>query len=170
MGYLIYRLTLRPGASPHLAPMWLYVAVAHAPDADIFLGILLNDPLGYHRTGISHSVGSTVLFAVLGGLWGMARGRRLALQYGVLCFCLYASHILLDFSGHQRQLPLLWPLDTQLYTTPYGFLPTFSRSQTPSNTAFLSSLLTPWNLAVMAIETLFLLPAIWLVKAWQKRR
>lgn len=64
-GYLIYRLTVRPGDTDRWPPLWAYIVIANFPDIDIVFGLLHNTPFQYHRASIANSLGITLGFALL---------------------------------------------------------------------------------------------------------
>jgi hypothetical protein len=78
---------------------------------------------------------------------------------------LYGTHVLLDFFGSGREVPILWPLDARTYINPFGMIPGLVKSNA-SNVHFLASLMHIWNGAVVLIECAIFLPGIYLVERW----
>jgi membrane-bound metal-dependent hydrolase YbcI (DUF457 family) len=114
VGWVTEALTI-PRASQPLARLWpaglplACAVVAFAPDLDIVLGV--------HR-GASHSVagvvGAGVAGAALAAVAGWPRVRT-----AVACGLALASHIALDWLGHDSSVPIgipaLWPLSDHYF-------------------------------------------------------
>ena len=101
----------RPSAAaPIVTPLVLAcAALALAPDLDILLAS--------HRT-YTHSIAAAALAALAGG--AMARALRLpGLATGLTCGLAVASHIALDWLGHDGTPPIglmaLWPLSASFF-------------------------------------------------------
>ncbi len=168
MGYLIYRLTVRRGEEQRWPPALAYMAAANAPDMDVILGVLLDDPMRYHHDTVGNSLGCALIFALICRLCAISHQRAVRWKHGFLFFGLYVSHVLLDFLGQERALPLLWPLDTTRYLTPSGIFPGLSWTEV-SSLGFLISLFTLENLMVLGFEILLMLPRLVLTEVWHKR-
>ena len=99
-----------PAAAPIVTPLVLAcAALALAPDLDLLLAS--------HRT-YTHSIAAAALAAVAGG--AMARALRLpGLATGLTCGLAVASHIALDWLGHDTSTPrglmALWPVSSAYY-------------------------------------------------------
>ena len=97
-------------AAPIVTPLVLAcAALALAPDLDILLAS--------HRT-YTHSIAAAALAALAGG--AMARALRLpGLATGLTCGLAVASHIALDWLGHDGTPPIglmaLWPLSASFF-------------------------------------------------------
>lgn len=168
-GYLIYRLTVRPGDTDRWPPLWAYIVIANFPDIDIVFGLLHNTPFQYHRASIANSLGITLGFALLAWCCACIFSKGSPWRHSWLFAALYGVHVLLDFFGAGRAVPLLWPLDTRAYSNPLGFMPGLIKSDA-SNTQFLVSLLHVWNGVVVLIECAIFLPVIYGVERWRRRR
>ncbi|ETW97792.1 MAG: hypothetical protein ETSY1_21315 [Candidatus Entotheonella factor] len=168
-GYLIYRLTVRQDETDRWPPLWAYIAMANFPDIDIVFGLLQNTPFQYHHESIANSIGMTLAFTLLA--WGCARVFPNGLRWrrAWLFSALYGTHVLMDFFGAGRAVPILWPLDAHPYINPLGVMPGFVKNHA-SNAAFLASLMHVWNGVVVLIECAVLLPAIYLAERWRGRR
>lgn len=167
-GYLTYRLTVRQDETDRWPPLWAYIAMANFPDIDIVFGFLQNTPFQYHHESIANSIGMALGFTLCA--WCCTRihpsGRHW--QRAWLFFILYSSHIVLDFFGSGRAVPLLWPLDARTYINPLGFMPGFVKNNT-SNVEFVASLIHIWNGIVVLMECAIFLPALYLVERWRGR-
>ena len=97
-------------AAPIVTPLVLACAtLAIAPDLDILIAS--------HRT-YTHSMAAAALAALAGG--SMARALRLpGLATGLACGLAVASHIVLDWLGHDTSTPrglmALWPVSSAYY-------------------------------------------------------
>jgi hypothetical protein len=168
-GYLIYHLTARQDEADCWPPLWAYIAIANVPDIDILFGLLQNAPFRYHHESIANSIGLTLGFTLLAWSCSHAHPRAPRWRHGWLYLTLYGVHVLLDFFGYERAVPILWPLDRRTYTNPLGFMPGLFKSHT-SNVQFVTSLWHGWNGAVLLIEGAIFLPGIYLVKRWRGQR
>ncbi len=168
-GYLIYRLTVRQDETDHWPPLWAYIAMANLPDIDIVFGFLQNTPFQYHHESIANSVGVTLGVTLLAWCCARALPNRLRWQHGWLFLSLYGTHVLLDFFGGGRAVPILWPLDAHTYINPIGFMPGLIKSDA-SNAQFLASLLHIRNGVVMLLECAVFLPGVYLAERWRGRR
>ncbi|MGI8932783.1 MAG: metal-dependent hydrolase [Phormidesmis sp.] len=127
-GYVLTRLPIVKNIIP--SRLWpitpaaaLYsLFVANSPDLD-FLGQLLTG-LQLHR-GPSHSLLAALI--VSGLLAWLVHRYRPQSSYGNLfsfTFGLYGSHLLLDlFTAGGRGIPLLWPLSSQYFQSPFALFP-----------------------------------------------
>lgn len=168
-GYLIYRLTVRQDETDCWPPLWAYISIANLPDIDIVLGLLQNTPFHYHHASFANSIGVTLGFALLAWCGARAHPHGLRWRHGWLFFSLYGTHVLLDFFGWGREIPILWPFDARTYINPIGFMPGFIKSHA-SNAQFLASLMHVWNGVVVLIECAIFLPGIYLVERWREWR
>ncbi|CAN5602596.1 hypothetical protein BH23CYA1_BH23CYA1_23710 [soil metagenome] len=127
-GYVLTRLPIAKNIIP--SRIWpitpaaaLYsLFVANLPDLD-FLGQLLTG-LQLHR-GPSHSL--LAALTVSGLLAWLVHHYRRQSSYGTVfsfTFGLYGSHLLLDlFTAGGRGIPLLWPLSSQYFRSPFALFP-----------------------------------------------
>ena len=96
---------------PAAVPAAACVLLALAPDADIFIGA--------HRA-VTHSLGAVL---IVGALAAVAAWRlRLPVRASaVVCSAVWASHILLDWLGHDSRAPIgimaLWPLSEGYFSS-----------------------------------------------------
>lgn len=124
----LYRLTVRQDETDRWPPLWAYIAMANLPDIDIVFGLLQNTPFQYHHKSIANSLGLTLGFTLLAWCCAYTFPKGLRWRHGWLLAALYGSHVLLDFFGVGRAVPILWPLHTQTYVNPLGFMPGFIKS------------------------------------------
>ena len=168
-GYLIYRLTAQPDDAAPWPPLWAYIAMANLPDVDIVFGLFHDAPFRYHHESIANSIGVTLVLTLLVWCGARLRANGLPWRRAVLFSALYGSHVLLDFFGAGRAVPILWPLDAHAYVNPIGFMPGFVKSHA-SNIAFFTSLMHAWNGVVILIEGAIFLPLVALAARWRRRR
>ena len=168
-GYLIYRLTAQPDDAAPWPPLWAYIAMANLPDVDIVFGLFHDAPFRYHHESIANSIGVTLVLTLLVWCGARLRANGLPWRRAVLFSALYGSHVLLDFFGAGRAVPIFWPLDAHAYVNPIGFMPGFVKSHA-SNIAFFTSLMHAWNGVVILIEGAIFLPLVALVAQWRRRR
>ncbi len=143
--------------------------MANLPDIDIVFGLLHNTPFYYHHESIANSIGVALGFTLLAWCCAHAFPNGLRWRRGWLFFALYGVHVLLDFFGAGREVPILWPLDARTYVNPLSCMPGFIKSDA-SNTQFLASLIHAWNGVVVLIECAIFLPGMYLVERWRGRR
>jgi inner membrane protein len=172
MGYIIFRATTRSIVSHHWKLIILCVFAANAPDLDFLPGLFVDDLSRYHH-GPSHSVIFAVFFGILAGTLFSRR-----IYAFVMGFCLYLSHVLLDYLVQDPSpplgVPLFWPFNAQYYMAPFAPYRPFNY---PASFAepVLSTLLSFHNLLTMLTEILFLLPLLLLVSwcgrsAWGRNK
>lgn len=169
MGYIIYGVASRPGAVRKLPlHQWpiilLYLFSANAPDLDFIPGFLVGHPNQYHH-GISHSIGFALLFALTFSFLLILLKRDNFWKNFAILFCLYFSHIFLDYLSIDTTAPygepLFWPLSNTYYIAPFAFLPAIQR--TSSGSGFIQSLFSAHNLWAASVESFLLLPLILLI-------
>ena len=112
--------------------MWLgwLVVLASAPDIDYLVPALASP--AHQGSRITHSIALSMalpLFSV--GVLYFVKGlknrqRRLLSVCAVLAGL---SHLVLDFLVGVTPLPLLWPLDSAVFASPVGILPSAGRIQ-----------------------------------------
>lgn len=157
MGYLITRAEGQTDQSGRWGRLVLYIAVANAADLDFIPGFVIGDPNRFHH-GISHSIGFAVLFALLCGIsWALLKRESIG-KHVMLFFCLYTSHLGLDYLSLDTKapygLPILWPLSDVFYIAPFAFLLDIQRSA--SSLDFVPSLFSLHNAIAMSIELIIL--------------
>jgi len=121
-GYLIYQLI--PGRAPR--HQWslvaLYLIVANAPDLDFIPGLLVGNASRYHH-GITHSLGFAALVGFAFSVLLYLRKRAAIRKNFAIFFCLYFSHVVLDYfsldSSTPHGVPLFWPLSSTYYIAPF---------------------------------------------------
>jgi hypothetical protein len=98
----------------------LIVGAALAPDLDLLLNLM--DGRNHHQ-GPSHSIGAAVLAALAVTTFGVLAGRREAWRLGAWAGVGWLSHLALDFLSIDTSppigLPLLWPVATGYYKSPW---------------------------------------------------
>jgi inner membrane protein len=168
-GYVIYR-----AAGPVQARRWqhvvLYLFAANAADLDFVPGFLVGDPDLYHH-GVSHSVGFAVLFAAALSLLLLFLEKGPIRRNFPIFFCLYGSHVILDWlsvdTAFPYGVPLLWPLAEEYSIAPFPFLPDVSRTSS-SGVSFITSLFSLHNFWTVGVELLLLSPFVWFVSIVRK--
>ena len=164
MGYMIYRATKRPVEVHRWPLVALYLFSANAPDLDFIPRFLVGEPHRYHH-GISHSIGVGLLFALTFSLFPLLREPDSFRRNFATFFCLYGSHIVLDYFSIDTSMPygepLFWPLSNAYYIAPVAFLPDIRRALSVSE--FIPSLFSLHNLWAASVEFLLLLPFLLLV-------
>jgi inner membrane protein len=170
-GYVIYR-----AASPVHACRWQYVVLylfaANAPDLDFLPGFLVGDPDLYHH-GVSHSIGFAVLFASALSLFLLFLKRDPIRRNFLIFFCLYSSHVILDWlsvdTAFPYGVPFLWPLTDEYFIAPFPFLPDVSRASS-SGISFITSLFSLHNFWTVGVEFLLFSPFVWLVSIFRNQQ
>jgi inner membrane protein len=170
-GYVIYR-----AAGPVHAQRWqylvLYLFAANAPDLDFLPGLLVGDPDLYHH-GVSHSIGFAVLFASALSLFLLFLKRDPIRRNFLIFFCLYSSHVVLDWlsvdTAFPYGVPFLWPLTDEYFIAPLPFLPDVSRASS-SGISFITSLFSLHNFWTVAVEFLLFFPFVWLVSIFRNQQ
>jgi inner membrane protein len=169
MGLIIYRVSGRPVLSHRWQVIGLYLFAANAPDLDFIPGLSVGNPNLYHH-GVSHSIGFAILFAAVCGLvLFLLKGKGVWRDVAIF-FCLYTSHVILDWLSIDTRppygVPLIWPLSDAYYIAPIAFLPDIRRVSS-SNLDFITSLFSLHNLWAVCAEVLLLCPfilALWLLR------
>ena len=169
-GYVIYR-----AAGQVHAQRWqdvvLYLFAANAPDLDFLPGLLVGDPDLYHH-GVSHSFGFAVLFALALSLFLLFLKRDPIRRNFLIFFCLYSSHVVLDWlsvdTAFPYGVPFLWPLTDEYFIAPFRFLPDVSRASS-SRISFITSLFCLHNFWTVGVEFLLFSPVVWLVSIFRSR-
>lgn len=151
----------------------LCVAAAVAPDLDFLPGLIVGMPALYHQ-GISHSV----LFASLASLvlaLGFGRAGRSWPRLWAVLFIAYASHLVIDLFGPDARppfgVPLFWPLTDQPFLAPVKLFMGFHHAgRTGASTAeWMRGVLSLRNVAALAVEVAWFLPAIILIARRRRR-
>ncbi len=132
-GYVLARLPVVKSIIP--SRLWpitpaaaLYgLFVANLPDLD-FLGQLLTG-LRLHR-GPSHSLlAALIVSALLAWIVHYYRRQSSYSLLFILTLGIYGSHLLLDlFTAGGRGIPLLWPLSSQYFRSPFALFPAVHHS------------------------------------------
>jgi inner membrane protein len=171
MGYLIYKAMPRPVAVHQWWLLPLYLFAANAADLDFLPGWLIGHPNRYHH-GISHSIGFAILFALGLSLLLFLLKRATVWRNFAIFFCLYCSHIGLDYlsidDSYPYGLPAFWPVSDEYYTATWAFLPGIIRSS--SGEEFVTSLFSLHNLWAVSVEVLLLVPFILLMVFFKDHR
>ena len=171
MGYIIYRVTTNTAVEQSWLLLLLYLFIANAADLDFLPGMFVGVPNRYHH-GVSHSIGFALLFAAACSFLLLFFKRDAFTRYFTIFFCLYCSHIALDYLSTDTSLPygvpLFWPLNNEYYIAPFAFLPDIWRGSS-AGVEFFVSLLSLHNLWAISSEFLLLSPCILLILAWRKR-
>jgi len=173
-GYIIYRAIRRPAAVREFVSVLPYLVVANAPDLDFIPGFFVGDPNRYHH-GMSHSVGFALLVSVAASFFlCLKRQASMGRNFSIV-FCLYFSHIALDYlsvdSSAPHGVPLFWPLSDKFYIASFAFLPDVTREPfTSSSLTFILSFFSLHNLWTVLIELLLLLPVLFLVSGLRQRK
>ncbi len=174
MGYLIYRVTTKTFKWRKRYIVLLYIFLANIPDLDFIPGLFVGSASRYHH-GISHSIGFALIFAfgcyVIQAILKQAYIKRSV----VIVFCLYFSHIVLDYLtkaptnlyGDPVGEKLLWPFSNLYYIAHFAFFPIIHFNGT--SLEFLLSLLSMQNLIAMGVEFAILSPVIVAVELWKYR-
>jgi len=166
MGYIIYGIGVRSVAGQHGRLIPLYLLAANAADVDFVPGLLIGDPNRYHH-GISHSIGFAILFALVSSLFLFLLKRDVAWWWRnfAILFCLYCSHIGLDYFARDGSfpygMPVFWPVSREYYIAPIALFLDIRRS--PAAIEFLPSLFSLYNLRAVAVEVLLLFPFVLLI-------
>lgn len=169
LGYMVSQATAGADGEPQWWRVGLYIVAANAPDLDFIPGFLVGDPNRFHH-GVSHSIGFAILFAGVFSV-GLALLKQEVIRKNFFTFfCLYASHLGLDYLSLDLRapygLPALWPLSDAFYTAPFAFLLDIRRAS--SFDEFIPSLFSWHNLAAVGVELLVLLPCIILLRLCHK--
>ena len=158
-------------------PLILYIFIANLPDLDFLPGILLGTPNLFHH-GISHSLGMGIIFSFL--LAYVLKSRKIDAFWDsfLLCFCLYSSHLLLDYISMDERppsgIPIFWPIMNKYYIFPRPILPSVWHSilDHASIIQFLKDAFSIHNLYVIVLEIVIMSPILfflWLFKFLKSR-
>lgn len=151
----------------------LCVVAAVAPDLDFLPGLWVGMPALYHQ-GISHSF----LFALVVSLAlavGFGRAGRAWPRLWSVLFLAYTSHLVIDLFGPDARppygVPLLWPLSDHAFLAPVKlFLGFHHAGRTGASTGeWLRGVLSLRNVAALAVEALWFLPAVYLIARRRSR-
>jgi inner membrane protein len=174
MGYIIYGISSQSveGTQRRLIP--LYLLAANAADLDFLPGLLVGDANRYHHR-VSHSIGFAIIFALVFSLFPVLLKRDVSWRWRnfAILFCLYCSHIGLDYfatdGGFPYGVAVFWPVSGEFYISPIALFADIRRS--PFSIDFFPSLFSLHNLRAVSIEVLLLLPfaLLILLKLWGGR-
>lgn len=165
-GYLAYE-ALRPTGPHRPALLAGALVMANAPDLDFLPGLLIGEPVAYHR-GVTHTLGALVVVALTA--WAVARllRSRRAWWWGLAAGAAYGSHLLVDCLTVDAIPPygiqVLWPLTDAWLHAPFSLFGEIIVDQS-GRAAFLHSLLTPTALVVWGREVSLILAAVAAVHA-----
>jgi membrane-bound metal-dependent hydrolase YbcI (DUF457 family) len=165
-GYLAYE-ALRPTGPHRPALLAGALVMANAPDLDFLPGLLVGEPVAYHR-GVTHTLGALVVVCLT--TWAVARllRSRSAWWWALAAGAAYGSHLLVDCLTVDAIPPygiqLLWPLTDAWVHAPFSLFGEIIVAQS-GRAAFLNSLLTPTALVVWGREVGLALAAVAAVHA-----
>lgn len=137
-----------------------FAFIACLPDADFIPGWFQGNPNLYHPIW-SHTLGAALLVSLLfAGLFARKNGHFV--QYFVILFSLYYSHIILDFFNDDTRAPFgimaLWPFSSSYFLSPF---PLFDSVQKSSNSStFVASVLSMPNFLAAAKEFFVMVPVV----------
>ena len=157
-GYVVHTIrfgTFKPEGYRNLL---LSICIANAPDLDFLPGFLIGKPNLYHH-GISHSLGTAVIFSLCGILLFQVKQYGSTFKAFWVCLSLYASHLILDIlcldGRRPHGIPIFWPITSEYFTFPV--LPPIKHSPLDNATIgqFLSDAFSLHNLYVILLECVF---------------
>lgn len=170
MGYVICRVSTKQVRS-RLRIALLYLLGANAPDLDFIPGFLIGEPGRYHH-GITHSIGFALLIAFAFSLFLYLRTGVWIVRTFAICFCVYFSHIFLDYfsmdTSEPYGVPLFWPLSDKYYMAPFAVFLDVQRLHSFSST-FIPGLFSSHNFWAMCIELVVFVPIIFLLFKLRRR-
>jgi membrane-bound metal-dependent hydrolase YbcI (DUF457 family) len=144
--------------------LWLAL-IACVPDLDIIPGLWVGKLNQFHH-GVTHSFAAALMFSVCAWLWFRPRVGRVALRLAFLMFCLYSSHVILDYftldTGVPYGVPLFWPLSHETYQSPWLLLPNVQHTRAP--------VFSLHNILLMVQEAALFLPLVGLIRAVKHSR
>lgn len=165
-GVLIYLGVHKGKLKDNRTTAGLYILSANLPDLDFIPGIIIGNPDRFHH-GISHSIGLALLFAGIVGGYGWFKNKRNKVRHFLVCFCLYFSHIFIDWftsdSGFPYGVLFWWPFSNQYYIAPLTILPEVWRHDLLSVSTIVH------DIKAMLIETALFLPLILIFQYFRKR-
>ena len=171
-GYLIYHLTQGPARWHQWSLVALYLVVANAPDLDFIPGLLVGDAGRYHH-GITRSMGFAAFFGFFFSMFLYLYKRAAIRRNFTIFFCLYLSHVVLDYfsmdSSAPYGVPVYWPIDGQYYIASFTLFSDITRVSS-SGATFFSSLFSMHNLWSVCVELVVFLPLVLLLFTWKKER
>ena len=104
----------------------LISTIAILADFDLAAGLLYGYIWEFHR-GISHTIALAAVIGIIALIAFMVWKVRSPYYLAALVFLAYASHPVLDYFGFDNArvpgVPLLWPLSSELYQSPWILLP-----------------------------------------------
>ena len=154
-GYVIHTIHLRTLRPENYRNLLIFIFIANLADLDFLPGILIGKPNLYHH-GISHSLGTAVIFSLCSTLLFQLNRYGSALKAFCPYLSLYASHLILDVLSLDGRLPhgipIFWPITSEYYTFPV--LPPIKHSRLDHATIgqFLSDAFSLHNLYVILLE------------------
>jgi len=158
-GLILYRAIEKKGSKLLTPGLLFFVIMSNLSDLDYVPGLLMGNAHAFHR-GFTHTLFFVLLVSGLSawvGPW-MGLERQRAAWIGGLC-CL--SHLVIDlFTADWKApygVPLFWPFLERTFISPVAlFLP-------PSKGS-LRDLFQPWNLLVVFMECVVLIPFLFLLE------
>ncbi|MDM8541041.1 metal-dependent hydrolase [Desulfococcaceae bacterium HSG9] len=165
--------SLKPVNIKNLQRLALYIFIANAPDLDFIPGALMGTPNLYHH-GISHSLGTGLIFALVLALILTWKDKALFGREFVFMFVIFSSHLVLDLLSVDGRppmgIPLFWPLSNQYFMIP--ILPPVMHSVLDHATIiqFLADVFSLHNLYVVGLEILLTVPFIFMIHFIIKQR
>jgi len=171
VGYCVYQLTAGATRCHHWSLLALYLAVANVPDLDFVPGLLVGHAGRYHH-GLTHSIGFAALFGLgVSALLYFYKQAAIRRNFTIF-FCLYFSHVILDYLSVDGSapfgVPLFWPLSSRYYIASFALFPDIQRVSS-STSMFISSLFSLHNFWSVCVELFVLFPFVLLLWAWRRR-
>ncbi|MBI4538201.1 MAG: metal-dependent hydrolase [Gemmatimonadetes bacterium] len=168
-GYAVAEVTGIRLSRSHTVSAATAALVATLPDADYLPGLLWGNAALYHRFA-THSLCAALLVGLLAGTVGWVRcGRFFPLLITVAAA--YSSHLILDWLTPDTRgspgIQLLWPLTDRFFYWP--ILPSLELERSDAPGEFFASLLTIYNLRVVAFELALLGPLAALASVLPRR-
>jgi membrane-bound metal-dependent hydrolase YbcI (DUF457 family) len=134
IGHCLMGCSLYADRSPVRRRSWwtlaAFVFFANAPDLDFIPGLLLGQPMLFHRTA-THSLLFPVAMGLAASLFSAWRGRTEAFRVGRLVFFALLSHIAMDYfcaPSKEQGMMLFWPFLDERFAAPSSLFPLLSHS------------------------------------------
>ena len=170
-GYLIYQLIEKPTGWHRWSIVVFGLIAANAADLDFIPGLLMGAIDRYHH-GISHSIGFAVLFGFAFSVLLYLYKRAAFWRNFTISFCIYFSHVVLDYFSNDTRVPygvpIYWPLDSEYYLAPVTLFSGITRDSS-SGATFVSSLFSMHNLWSVCVELVVFLPFVILLLGWSRK-
>ena len=134
--------------------------IACIPDLDLIPGLVVGDLARFHH-GASHSFAAAAIFSVAVLLLLKWRKGKLVVNFFLISFVLYSSHIGLDFltldPGEPSGMPLFWPWSLETHQSSWPLLPHVQHSRAP--------IFSTHNFFLFIREILLFLPLVGLIQS-----